>query len=117
MVISSRLERLGWSIVIEGQDDMRILSQFSTCGETLAWLAHHAPQVVLIDEAILTPKDCEMLSRHAVRTGTCFLLVARHPIYSAVERERLSFASQCLLKGLSSSELLAAIRGCGIARL
>jgi hypothetical protein len=66
--------------------------------------------VVLIDEAILTPKRCERLRREAARLSCRFLLVTKHPVADALERSRYSFASDCLLKGLSGSDLLDAIR-------
>lgn len=110
LLISSRLERLGWSIVIAGQDDMRIVSQFGVCREMLAYLASHPADVVLVDETTLTPRCCESLRSYGRRSRTRFLLVALHPHDGVEESTRYSFASQRLLKGISAAELLAAIR-------
>jgi DNA-binding NarL/FixJ family response regulator len=111
LIISSSLERLGWSIVVDGQQDMQLLAQFSSCDVALDFLAVHRADVALVDEAILTPRHCEALSREAARCGTRFLLVTSHPPDETADRSRYSFVADCLLKGLSASDLLAAIRG------
>jgi DNA-binding NarL/FixJ family response regulator len=110
LVIASRLERLGWSIVLEQQKDIRLAGQFCRCREAIAWLEASSPDVVLIDEILLTPKDCETLVRFAAQNRTRFLLVAPHPVEPALAGSPYSFAFDCLLKGLSAEELLAAIR-------
>jgi DNA-binding NarL/FixJ family response regulator len=111
LVISSRLERLGWSIVIDGQEDMQLLGQFGSCHQALDFIAMHDADVVLVDEALLTPKHSKGLRRHADSNGTRFLLVTPHPLDEVLDHASYSFVSDCLLKGLSASDLLAAIRG------
>lgn len=110
LVIRSKLERLGWSIVLETQTDVELLGQFGSVSEALAFLSAHPADVILIDEAALTPKHCEALRSQAVHGGPRFLLVTRHPVDETLEHSRYSFASDCLLKGVSAAELLAAIR-------
>lgn len=110
LVIASRLERLGWSIVLEQQEDVRLTGQFSRCREAFDFFATSPPAVALIDEAILTARDCATLDKYSASTATRFLLVASHPVEQPLAGSRYSFASECLLKGLPAGELLAAIR-------
>ena len=110
LVIASRLERLGWSIVLEQQEDIRVVGQFCGCREAFARFEASPPDVVLIDEMLLTAKDCQTLVRYAARNRTRFLLVAAHPIEQPLAGTGYSFAFECLLKGLPAEELLAAIR-------
>jgi DNA-binding NarL/FixJ family response regulator len=111
LVISSRLERLGWSIVVDNQADMELSGQFDSVGKALAFLAAHPVDVALIDEAMLTPKHCEALRKHASQHASRFLLVSQHPVDESLESSRYSFASACLLKGIPAGTLLAAVRG------
>lgn len=113
LVISSKLERLGWSIVLENQDDMQLLGQFAVLDDALAFLAANSVDVVLIDEALLTPKYCEVLRRGAAHRRSRFLLVTKHPLDEGLERSRYSFVSDFLLKGVSAADLLSSIRGPG----
>jgi hypothetical protein len=110
LVIRSKLERLGWSIVLGTQPDLDLLGQFGSVSAALAFLAVHPAHVVLIDEAVLIPKDCDALRRAAVEGGPHFVLVARHPIDQSLERSRYAFACDCLLKGVSAPEMLASLR-------
>lgn len=110
LVISSKLERLGWSIVLENQDDIQVPGQFADADEALAWLAANSGDVLLIDEALLTPKRCERLRREVVRRNCRVLLVTNHSLDDELERTRYSFASGFLLRGASAVDLLAAIR-------
>jgi DNA-binding NarL/FixJ family response regulator len=111
LIISSKLERLGWSIVLESQPDIEIVGQFSSWTAALALLEQETVDVALIDEAILTPKACErLLARPQTHSGPRFLMMARHLIDPAVAESRYAFVSCHLLKGLSAADLLAAIR-------
>jgi DNA-binding NarL/FixJ family response regulator len=117
LALSSPLERLGWSIVLDGQPDIRVLAQPSDCRATLAFLAANPVDVVLLDDLILAPGDCENLLRfcsppHAAR----FLLLSSHPIGHASQDLHFAFASRCLLKGVSAPDLLRAIRALRPAR-
>jgi DNA-binding NarL/FixJ family response regulator len=111
LAISSRLERLGWSIVVQNQNDLQLIGEFGALDAAFAFLLAHRADVVLIDEALLTPKYCKRLHRESTRLGCRFLLVANHPVDEGLGRSLYSFASDCLLKGLSASDMLAAIRG------
>ncbi len=110
LVISSKLERLGWSIVLENQDDMQVLGQFADPDQALASLAANSIDVLLIDEALLAPKHCERLRRDVLRRNSRVLLVSNHPLDDELERTRYSFASGFLLRGACAADLLAAIR-------
>jgi DNA-binding NarL/FixJ family response regulator len=111
LIISSKLERLGWSIVLESQPDMEIVGQFSSWTAALTLLEQESVDVALIDEAMLTPKACEqLLARPQTHSGPRFLMMAQHPIDPAVAELRYAFVSRHLLKGLSAADLLAAIR-------
>ena len=111
LIISAKLERLGWSIVVEGQDDMELLGQFSSLGAGLAFLTSHPADVALIDEGMLTPKHCATLQEYAAQQPSRILLIARHPMDEPLRDSPYSFASACLLKGVAAASLLAAIRG------
>lgn len=110
LIIASRLERLGWSIVLERQDDIHVVGQFWRCREAFEVLRASPPDVVLIDEILVTPEDCARLEIDAAETGTRFLVVTPHPVEEYLPGSHCSFASECLLKGLPADELLAAIR-------
>jgi DNA-binding NarL/FixJ family response regulator len=110
LVIRSKIERLGWSIVLETQTDLELLGRFSSVSAALAFLAAHPADAVLIDEAALALKDCEALRRLAAQGRPHFLMITRHPFDEAQERSRYSFASAFLLKGVCAADLLAAIR-------
>lgn len=110
LVIRSRLERLGWSIVLESQTDLDLLAQFGSVSAAIAFLAEHPADVALVDEAALSPKDCEALRLLAAKGGPRFVLVARHPADQALEPSRYAFASDYLLKGVSAADLLASLR-------
>lgn len=110
LIIPAALERLGWSIVIDGQTDMRIVSQFAACDEALDFLASNTAEVVVMDDSILTPKDCEQMLSCARSRGIRFLLLGRHPIAEESTRAAYGFAAGYLLKGLPAADLLAAIR-------
>lgn len=110
LVIAAKLERLGWSIVVEGQDDMQLAAQFASCDDALAYLAGHRVDVALIEEGILTPQHCDVLRGDGKKRGTRCVLVGQHPIDDGLEREQYSFAARRLLKGVSADELLNALR-------
>lgn len=110
LILSSKLERLGWSIVVESQADMNLLGQFATLNGALDFLESHPADVALVDEAMLTPKQCDAMRRLAAGGGPRILLVARHAIDDAIRLSRYAFASSWLLKGISADGLLAAIR-------
>ena len=110
IVTASKLERLGWSIVVDSQPDMEAVGQFASLSAALAFLAGQTVDVALVDEAMLTAKSCEALAQHARTCGSRFLMMTRHPIDEAVVESRYAFVSRCLLKGLSAADLLAAIR-------
>jgi DNA-binding NarL/FixJ family response regulator len=111
LAIPSRLERLGWSIVIRNQNDLQLVGDFGSFAGALAFLRRNPADVALIDEALLAPKHCERLREEAARLGCRILLVAKHPLNEEPDYSRYSFASACLLKGISASDLLSAIRG------
>lgn len=111
LVIPSRLERLGWGIVVESQDDMELLGQFSSLHAGLTFLASHPVDVALIDEGMLTPKHCITLQGYTAQRRSRILLIASHPADDQLADSQYSFASDRLLKGVAASSLLAAIRG------
>lgn len=117
LLIASRLERLGWSIVLERQPDMRLLGQFARCREALALFDGAPPDIALVDEALLSEKNCEALSRYARGGRTRFLLIASHPVAETLAGSRYAFAAECLLRGLPAEELLTAIRRQSALRL
>ena len=110
IVIASKLERLGWSIVIDSQEDMAVAGQFSSFDSALAFLNNHAVDVALVDEAMLAPGGWEALARRSRRRLPRLLILARYPDESPFEGAQAPVASRHLLKGLPAEDLLAAIR-------
>jgi hypothetical protein len=109
LILASKLERLGWGIVVGGQEDMQVVGQFATAAPALAFLRGESVDVALVDETVLTPKVCDWICELLPRNGLRFLLLARHPVDPA----RYPFVSGCLLHGATASEFLTAIRGHG----
>jgi DNA-binding NarL/FixJ family response regulator len=106
LILSSKLERLGWGIVIDNQADMRVVGQFSSFASALSFLMTDPVDVALVDEAMLTPKVCDSIRALLPSNGLRFLMLARHP----VDRARYPFVSGCLLNGVVASDFLVAIR-------
>jgi DNA-binding NarL/FixJ family response regulator len=110
LILSSRLERLGWGIVVESQADMQVVGQFSTLKPALAFLMTDPVDVALVDEAMLTPKICESIRAVLPGTWPRFLMLARHPVDRTLARARYPFVSGCLLNGVTADDFLDAIR-------
>jgi DNA-binding NarL/FixJ family response regulator len=110
LVISSKLERLGWSIVLENQDDIQVFGEYADLDAALACSAANFIDVLLIDEALVTASHCEMLRKDDASRKSRVLLVASHPLDEGLAHTRYSFVSRFLLKGVSAADLLAAIR-------
>jgi len=109
IVIGSKLERLGWSIVVGGQEDMDVAGQFSSLDSAFAFVGDHPVDVALVDETLLTAevwKDISRLTRHMPK----LLILARHPADTSLSEPRPAVGSRRLLKGLPAADLLAAIR-------
>lgn len=110
IIIASKLERLGWGIVVQSQSDMELVGQFSSLSKGLEFLASQPADVSLVDESMLTPKSCEELARRARLASSHCILVAPHPIGDTLGKTPWSSAFTCLLKGASADEMVAAIR-------
>jgi DNA-binding NarL/FixJ family response regulator len=113
LILSSKLERLGWGIVVDSQEDMQVVGQFSSLPPALAFLATEHVDVALVDEAMLTPKTCESIRAMLSGGGPRFLMLARHPVDCTMARARYPFVSRCLLNGLTGADFLEAIREAG----
>lgn len=114
LILSSKLERLGWGIVIDGQADMQVAAQFSSLAPALAFLGSEPVDVALVDEAFLTPKACDAIGRLAHASRPRLLVIARHPIDETPGEADSPFAARYLLKGVSAADLLAAVRSLAI---
>lgn len=110
VIIGSKLERLGWSIVVDGQPDMEIVGQYASLGAALGQLDDARVDVALVDETMLTPKASESLRRHTTTGRPRFLMMTRHPVEWSEVEARYPFVRRPLLKGLAAADLLAAIR-------
>lgn len=110
IVIAAKLERLGWSIVVDGQEDMGVAGLFSSFDSALTFLVSHPVDVALVDETMLTPVACDSMPRIAPRSLPQLLILARHPLENDLAAPLYPAGSRYLLKGLSAAELLAAIR-------
>lgn len=111
LAISSRLERLGWSIIVQSQNDLQLAGECGTFDSALALMLAHRVDVALFDQSLLSQKHCEQLVRDSARLGCRILLMTSYPIDEDLASGRYSFASDCLLKGVSAEDLLAALRG------
>ncbi|HTV16216.1 MAG TPA: hypothetical protein VME68_15955 [Acidobacteriaceae bacterium] len=109
LILSSRLERLGWGIVISGQADMHIVGEFSSVAPARAFLAREPVDVVLVDEAVLTPKTLAAI-RSPAGAGPGVLVIAQHPVEGPPADADAPLPSRYLLKGVSGADLVAAIR-------
>jgi hypothetical protein len=107
LILASKLERLGWGIVVDSQPDMQVVGQFASLPPALAFLKKDAVDVALVDEAMLTPKNCESIARALANGRPRLLLLARHPVDPAL----YPFISRCLLNGVTAAGFVAAIRG------
>jgi DNA-binding NarL/FixJ family response regulator len=110
IVIAAKLERLGWSIVVDSQEDMEVVGQFSSFSPALAFIASHSVDVAVIDDMVLTPAACEALEKLTHRRLPHLLMMARHRVDTNSDPSVHSLVSRRLLKGLSAAELLVAIR-------
>lgn len=106
LVLASKLERLGWGIVVGNQEDMQLVGEFASLTPALAFLMTENVNVALVDETMLTPKVCESMRELLSSSGLRLLLLARHP----VEPARYPFVAGCLLNGVTADDFLAAIR-------
>jgi DNA-binding NarL/FixJ family response regulator len=110
IVIASKLERLGWSIVVDSQEDMAVAGQFSSFDAALAFLGNHSADVALVDEAMLVPGAWEALGRLSRRRMPRLLILAQYPPENPLRNPHSPVVSRHLLKGLPAADLLAAIR-------
>ena len=110
IVVASKAERLGWSIVIDSQEDMDIASQFSSFDSALVFFRDHSVDVALVDEIFLTPGAWEDIARLSRSSLPRLLILARHPAETPFEQPLSGVHSRHLLKGLPAADLLAAIR-------
>lgn len=108
VIIGSKLERLGWSIVVDGQPDMEMVGQYASVSGALAQLDDEGVDVALVDEALLTARASESLRQ--ARRRPSILMLARHPVEASELEARYPFVCRPLLKGLAAADLLAAIR-------
>jgi hypothetical protein len=106
LIFSSKLERLGWGIVVSSQADMQVVGQYSAPGPALPFLTANRVDVALVDESLLTPAVCASIAKILAAGGPRFLLLARH----SVDRSRYPFISGCLLNGVTAADFAAAIR-------
>ena len=109
IAIGSKLERLGWSIVVGHQEDMDVAGQFSSIDAALAFIRDHPVDVALVEETLLPPAAWKGISRLSRRLPK-LLILARHPAEAVLNEPRPGVVSRRLLKGLPASDLLAAIR-------
>jgi DNA-binding NarL/FixJ family response regulator len=110
LVLASKLERLGWGIVVDGQADMQMVGQFASLESALPLLAQEAADVALVDEDLLTAKIGESMGAALSRGGPRFVLLARHSVDGMLARARYPFVAGCLLQGAATEDFLAAIR-------
>lgn len=103
LAMISELDRMAWTIVIGGQEDMKLVAVAADRGQLTAALDSQAPDVLVVDEELVRACDG--------RQNSCrVILVSMHrPDYSMGGCQD-AFVSRRLLKGISASDLLDAIR-------
>jgi len=107
----SELDRMAWSIVIGRQEDMKLAAAAADCRQLTGILDSHAADVLLVDEELLHACDARTLDACASRRNSCrVILVSMHQPDYSMERSQYAFVSRRLLKGISASDLLNAIR-------
>lgn len=111
IAMSSRLERMAWSIIVDRQPDMRLVAQVGSCKEALAVLKTSGSDVTLIDEVMLDTSQYRALQEYSNQPSSSrFVLVAAHQVDYSLDQSRYTFAHAHVLKGFSATELLEAIR-------
>lgn len=110
LILASKLERLGWGIVVDGQADMQVVGQFASLSAALPLLIQEAVDVALVDEDLLTPTACESMRASLPVGGPRFVMLARHPVDGVLARARCPFVARCLLHGVTADDFLAGIR-------
>lgn len=110
LILASKLERLGWGIVVDGQADMQMVGQFASLESALPFLAQEGADVALVDEDLLTAEAGESMRAALSRGVPRFVLLARHPVDGVLARARYPFVARCLLQGVAAEDFLAAIR-------
>jgi DNA-binding NarL/FixJ family response regulator len=111
IAISSGLEGMAWGIIISNQTDMQLIGQVTCSEEALAILRTQCCDVTLIDDAILDADQDQSLWNYSMEPSSSrFVLVAPHQLDYSQDQSRYAFAQTYLLKGVSSDELLRAIR-------
>jgi len=111
IAMSSKLERMAWSLIVDSQPDMRLIAQVASCNEALAVLKTHRSDVTLIDGAMLDASQYEALNDYSKQPASSrFVLVAPHQVDYSLEQSRYNFTHAYVLKGVSAAELLKTIR-------
>lgn len=111
LAMASELDRMAWSIVIDNQEDMDLLSAPASSQRLLDVLKLPALDVVIIDEDMLNQCSRQVLLACAdLPRSSHFILVAMHQPDLSIESSRFPFIQTRLLKGVSASDLLSTIR-------
>ncbi len=110
LAMAAELDRMAWSIVINHQKDMDLVAATSSSRQLLRLLKLHAPDVVLLDEALLDLCPPGALLACARKTASRFVLFAMHQPDYSLEPSRLPPIHSRLLKGVTAPELLRAVR-------
>ncbi|MGC2637220.1 MAG: hypothetical protein WA294_08565 [Acidobacteriaceae bacterium] len=110
LILASKLERLGWGIVVDGQADMQVVGHFASLASALPMLVQEAVEVALVDEDLLTPTACESMRAALPGGGPRLVLLARHPVDGMLAQARYPFVARCLLHGVTADDFLAGIR-------
>jgi DNA-binding NarL/FixJ family response regulator len=113
--MAAELDRMAWSIVLNNQADMDLIAATSSSRQLLRHLKLHAPDVVLLDEALLALCPPGALVACTRKTACRLVLVAMHPPDYSLEPPSLESSPAPLiharlLKGVSAPDLLQTLR-------
>lgn len=111
IAMATELDRMAWSLLVRNQQDMRLVAVASSSREFLALLKTHGADVVLIDEIILDRCPRSTVQAYARKASACrLILIAMHQPDYAEQPSHATLIHTHLLKGVSATALLQAIR-------
>jgi AmiR/NasT family two-component response regulator len=110
LAMAAELDRMAWSIVLNNQKDMELVAATSSSRQIVRLLKQHAPDVVLLDEALLDQCHPGALLAFARKSACRFILFAMHQPDYSLEPSRPAFIHARLLKGISAPDLLDTVR-------
>ena len=99
------------SLVLSTAEDVSVVGCAGSCAAGLALVAHHRPDVVLLDQSLPDGNGTELVPRlHAASPGTAVVLVTASDAEDVLVRAVQVGCAGFVPKGRSVAELLEAVR-------